>query len=349
MGFLKLVTNRIGLEWKKAFNHNADETEREISRLDQKDKYLEARFSNTVLKAGGNSPNEVIDSRVNWRGDTFLTLQDRLIAGEELSDQERQELAIKIKQQTEELRQLQQAVAEIHGDGGTVDIYVSTNGSDTTGNGTEEKPFQTIQTAINSLALVGSRAITIWVDDGVYLEDVYIRSLSTNTLTIRSIQNIDTMTPATSDLPVKVRSIGFYYCSGYFQVAGIQFVDQANTPSFSASRYALLCEQGGYLAVNTCKFADNTLSMINHRSTYVGGISKMNTYGCHFVNQNCLGYSVLMAEMRAGGSNSGQGNNIGFISDSATVRDGTNAQIGATTRRQVAGQGLIIVGGQILT
>ncbi len=64
----------------------------------------------------------------------------------------------------------------------------------------------------------------------------------------------------TSDLPVKVRSIAFMYCTGYYQVRGIEFVDQANAPVFGGRKYSIAAEQGSYVAVNHCSFKKNKKS-----------------------------------------------------------------------------------------
>ncbi|TBV24766.1 hypothetical protein E0E55_14405, partial [Enterococcus faecium] len=105
----------------------------------------------------------------------------------------------------------------------TLDLYVAKTGSDQSGDGTEKNPFLTIQAAVNQIPLLTSSRVTIWIGDGVYLEDVAIRNLKAVSITLRSRQSV---TDVTSDLSVKVRSISFISSLGYQQVNGIEFVDQ---------------------------------------------------------------------------------------------------------------------------
>ncbi|HGV8438819.1 TPA: hypothetical protein I0I20_RS14440, partial [Enterococcus faecium] len=71
----------------------------------------------------------------------------------------------------------------------------------------EESPFASIQAAINTIPLITMAPITIFAEDGTFLEDIVIKGLSYQSLTIRPINDISSIDPLTSDLPVKVRSI----------------------------------------------------------------------------------------------------------------------------------------------
>ncbi len=53
-------------------------------------------------------------------------------------------------------------------------IYVSPAGNNLTGDGTSEKPFQTITKAINTLSRVIDHTITIQLADGIYVENIII-------------------------------------------------------------------------------------------------------------------------------------------------------------------------------
>ena len=74
MGLLKLISNRISTEWKETFNKNVDILNRIIRGQNQKIDTTNKRIDNLVLKSGGESPNEVTDSRVNNKGETFDTV-----------------------------------------------------------------------------------------------------------------------------------------------------------------------------------------------------------------------------------------------------------------------------------
>ncbi|MEQ7227972.1 hypothetical protein ABQD95_16305, partial [Enterococcus avium] len=78
MGLLKLISNRISTEWKESFNKNVDILNRIIRGQTTKIDTTNKRIDNLVLKSGGDSPNEVVDARVNNKGEAFETLESRL-------------------------------------------------------------------------------------------------------------------------------------------------------------------------------------------------------------------------------------------------------------------------------
>lgn len=350
MELLKLIKNRISSEWKKTFNDNVDILNRITRNQDQKIDVTNKRIDNLVLHSGGESPNEVVDARVNNQGETFDTLEARLLAAENKHDEDVNQLEVIQNNQTLQLEQLNQAIGKLMGTyGATLDLYVSSSrGDDKNGDGTEEKPFKTIQMAVNVMPLISSSQITIWVDDGVYLEDVVLKSINALRIDIRAIQNLGVLDQSQNDMPVKVRSIGFFNCTGYFQIAGVQAVDQANAPIFEGYKYSFSCEQSGYLALNQVRCVENTKSISNHVTSYVGGTSKCHIYKSHFSNQNQINVSRLMSETRAAGDVTGTGNNVGFEANSGTVRDGTTSSLVATTKQKVSGQGLYISKGTVL-
>lgn len=349
MDLIKLIRNRISTEWKQTFNKNVDILTGYSKQQEQKIDATNKRIDNLVLKSGGDSPNEVVDARVNNAGKTFGSLQERLTAAEDKHDNDTTQISEIQTDQQKQLEQLNNAIGRIMGTyGARMDFYVSaSNGDDKNGDGTQENPFKTIQMAVNMLPLISTAAITIWIEDGVYLEDVVLRSISANTITIRPINNISNLDPSNSDCPVKVRSIGFFYCSGYFQISGVQIVDTPNAAEHTGFKYSLLIEQGGYLAINKCKCIENTKSMTTS-ALYAGGNSKMSVYGkTTLINQNIAFHAKAMADMYFG-EITGSGNNIGVRSDAATVR-GNPASTFATTLTSIVSGGLIVTKGQVLS
>ncbi|MDQ8327293.1 hypothetical protein Q3D15_00655 [Enterococcus faecium] len=347
MGLVKLISNNIALKWKETFNKNVDYLNSLEKKLSDQDKSTNSRIDNIVLHSGGDSPNEVVDARVNNKGEIFETLQARLKAHEDQSDEEISQISNDASNQKEELDQLNSSVQQIIGGyNEPIDIYVSKNGSDQTGDGTEEKPYATIQTAVNTIPLITNAPITIWIDDGAYLEDVVINGLSYRSLMIKPINDISSINPLTSDLPVRVRSLATTTCVGYTQISGIQIVDAVNAPiDPSGNRYGIMNEQSGYMAINKCKFSENTKSL-GYNAIYIGGVSKLNMYGnTTFINQDVALRVRLMSEALAGLN--GSGNNIGIKCEDATVR-GTASTAFATTPTSISGNGLIISKGQVL-
>lgn len=343
MGLLKLISNRISTEWKEKFNKNIDYLNDLEKKLSDQDKSTNSRIDNLVLHSGGESPNEVVDARVNNKGEIFDTLHGRLLEHENLSEEQISELNTNMDSQKEQVRQLNKSVQQIIGGySEPINMYVSKNGSDISGDGSEEKPFLTIQTAVNNIPLITIGSITVWIDSGVYLEDVMIRNLNFTSFLIRPIDNFDTIDPSKSDLPVKVRSICFTACKGYCQVAGMQIVDTAN-----GADYGIRNEQSGYMAINRCKFAENTKTLARYNAVYVGGTSKINMYGdTTLINQKVAIYAVLMGEIIV--SAFGSGNDIGILCENGTAR-GTVLPSFATTPTKTIGNGLIITKGTVLS
>ena len=343
MGFFKLVTNRIGLEWKKAFNHNVDETEREISRLDRKDKYLEARFSNTVLQAGGDDINEVVDARVNHKGDTFLTLQDRLVAGEELSDQERLALADQMNDLREGQEQILSIIQMLYGGGGPIELYVRTDGNDTTGDGSEERPFRTIQTAVNSLPLISTSNVRIWVEPAAYLEDVVVRGITAPRIEIMGTNNAS-VDATTGDTGVYVRSVTYRDCQAFCQVAGLQQTDPANVGAAGFITF----ERCAYGDVSNCRVITDTRGFsyeyyaVNFHST-PGEVSRS-----HISRQRIVLLATFSALARLSANVTGINNErVSYARASIIFRAVDDGRLTGTQQTTTAIGGQIFTGGTI--
>ena len=346
MGLLKLISNRISTEWKEKFNKNIDYLNDLEKKLSDQDKSTNSRIDNLVLHSGGDSPNEVVDARVNREGATFETLQGRLLATETKQESEIAALTDRQNATAEQVDQLNTSVETIvGGSNNNFDIYVSaTNGSDQVGDGTEEKPFATIQTAVNQIPLICTQVVTIWIDNGVYLEDVVVKNINASQIHIRPKDNVDDNGYTTgADRSVKVRRISFSYCSGYFRIYGLQGVDQANTSS------TFYIENSGYLAVACVTCKEDTKSIKDHVAVRANA-AKCHIYNSYFENQNTVIHSALLADVLASSLNNGKNNNIGMVANNATMRDGMSKTMAfATTRHQIVNSGLIIAKGQVLS
>lgn len=94
-------------------------------------------------------------------------------------------------------------------------IYVSTTGSDTTGDGTSGNPFKTIQHTIDVLPKdLGGYFATINVASGIYPEDIKITGFSNGALFLYSATK-DTYTDT-----CKVNSVDIKYCTAYVLMNG---------------------------------------------------------------------------------------------------------------------------------
>lgn len=345
MGLLKLIKNRISTEWKETFNTNVDILNRNARDQNQKLDTTNTRIDNLVLHSGGESPNEVVDARVNNKAIQFATLAARLLDTENTHDSDVEQLSLTQADQQKQLEQLNNSIGIILGTyNASVSIYVSkARGNDQTGDGTEEKPFKTIQMAANIIPLISTGTVTIFIDAESYLEDVVFASINGTKIYIRPIQSFSSINPLNSDLPVKIRSLSFNYCTGYTQVSGIQFVDTANTPL----KRSLSHVNSGYLAINNCKFAENTKSL-DFNALYVSDGSKAHIYGnTLFKDQAVAVASDFMAEITVSVIQ-GSGNTLGALAKMSTIR-ATLPSVFATTQTSATNNGLIITKGTVLS
>ncbi len=348
MRLLKLTTNLITGKWKETFNQNVDYLNKLETTLRERDDQLNTRIDNLVLHSGGESPNEVVDGRVDYKGQAYNVLQDRLLASEQLFRKEIDEVQNQQQNTQSQVGQLNDSIEQIiGGSAAQINIYVSADkGDDQTGDGSEEKPFATIQMAFNQVALITIPSVTIWIDSGVYLEDPVLRNVSVTSLYVRCRENVDNIDASKSDLPVKVRSVGFFFVRGYIQVTGLQFIDTANGPDFSGSTYQLIAEQSGYMAVNKCKFANDNRNS-SSMAIYAGGTTQCHIYGnTYFYRQNIAIWAKLMATILIS-SISGSQNTTGARCDDGVIRREPPAGF-ADIQTKVTSCGLYITKGTTL-
>ncbi|MDT2428439.1 hypothetical protein P7D86_16515 [Enterococcus avium] len=346
MDLRELEKNNLSEEWKATFNDNVKVllgwNQRYVLTIDA----VNSRIDNLVLNSGGDSPNEVVDARVAARGTTYPTLYARLLALDNLVDSNYTEVKTRQDKQQGQLDQLNESIGILMGAyGETLDLYVSKNGNNQTGDGTEESPFLTIQAAVNQIPLLTSSRVTIWISDGVYLEDVVVRNLKAISITIRNRQSV---ADTTSELGVKVRSISFISSLGYQQINGIEFVDQSNISGEAnvggQVRCAIYSEQSSFLAVWNCRFGENTYGKGN-RCLFAIGASKIGTSNNFYQNQNCIAEARNLAEINIDPSDQGTGNDYGVIADNAAARiKVSGSKVKASRIADVRNQGNIVTG-----
>lgn len=338
MGLTKLIKNRISSEWKKVFNDNVDYLNGLETKVNQKDQATNSRIDNLVLQSGGDSPNEVVDARTNGSGEKYATLRARLNAGEQLTEQELVEVNRLITGQSEQIGQLEKTIQELYGgNGGVIDIYVSADqGNDTTADGTESKPFKTIQAAINSLPLLSTTKFYIYVEPGVYLEDVVINNITSALLEIVATNNSIT-DAATGDTGVYVRSMAFNDCKMYCAVRGFTQTDVANSDKFI---YFLGASYG---AVDNCRAAQNSKDIYFYRAYNWERCVAGAIYRSYAANQYVAVSAMFCSAMRINPTLSGDGNNIVVRSEGSIVFKASSASISGTTAESKS------YGGQVFT
>lgn len=164
-----------------------------------------------------------------------------------------------------------------------VTYYVATNGSDVTGNGTQEKPFKTIQYTVNKIPKdLNGNVVTINIADGNYDEVVKIFGLHGGALNIKSLSNPDTLNNL-----CKVKKISVVYCEAMIQFYGI-YLTQTNDIAFNS----VACS---YIYITACQAIESALNSYGFEFIY----AKVRMRGCKSLNHSACAtayYSSLSSE-----------------------------------------------------
>lgn len=144
-------------------------------------------------------------------------------------------------------------------------IYVTTSGSDFSGDGTETKPFKTIQNAINSIPKdLGNQEITINVGSGTYSEEVMISGfyggmlrLAVGSITISSLTIYDSFVVVSGD-SLTIAASGKTY--GIHCHRGANVILQINTTITGSTNgiynvYGSRLSARNAVTINSCTYA----------------------------------------------------------------------------------------------
>lgn len=329
MGLSKLIKNRISKEWKDVFNSNVDYLERLKKENQTSHKATNKRIDNLVLSSGGESPNEVTDARTDVSGTIHDTLKARIDEGESLTIEEIKDLNETLDKQKEEIGQLNDVIQELYSDeGSNVNLYVHAGrGNDTTADGTEEKPFKTIQAAVDAIPFLAPSRFYIHVEPDVYMEDVHVRDNNVTAIEIVATNN-DANDATESDTGTFIRSIFFENVQAYCRLRGITLTDPENGPG-----YFVYFDRCNYGAVDNCRAAVNTRNLNTngflwgHFKTVAYSSTSGNVYSSLFRNQDRV-FSVMFTSLvRVEEDNYGANNFVLFAPEGGVIFIGNNMKI----------------------
>lgn len=310
MAFKKWVRNNFGAEAKEVFNSNIDETEKQFGIVKGLIHAANQRISNIVLKSGGDSPNEVVDARTGYDGEQHTILKERL-------DAEYQKQENRISATEEDISGLQSEQQEMEkrlnslygGSGESVSIFVSSSiGNNTSGDGTAEKPYKTIQRAINDIPLTSTSEYIVEVEPGSYFEDVVVTNRTCPRLIVRGT-NYATVNSHNGETGVFVRSIYMADCSGYCSAIGITQTDAINTgiTSSTGTKVGIMFTRCGYAVVNNCRNTQDTKNL-GYAAVYYDACTGR-IYGSKFSNQAIVLFANFMSHVEYENTNVGEANN----------------------------------------
>jgi|GEM_PF-2802474 len=342
----KWVNNKVDALFKQVFNDNVDKINSMFESLEQKTKQINNRIDNIILTSGGTSPTEITDARVGARGTSHPTLKTRLD-----HEYHEHEQGIRANQQAisdnqVQTHQLQERLDLLYGQDDVSDIFVSeSRGNDTTGDGTSERPFRTIQRAVNSIPDVSPTKFWIWCESGRYLEDVKVTNITCSEIHIASL-NYAVLDPRDGDTDVFIRSINFLDCRAYCRPLGITFVDTGNldNPTSSlgtaGSHAHVRADRCGYTAVTNCRFATANTGLDVSSINITAGIGRV--IACQFSNQRRACVVDFVSTVEFFNSNRGS-NNTQVLVSSRSIVFANGLQVTGTTSTTAQNGGQIFI------
>jgi len=207
---------------------------------------------------------------------------------------------------------------------GDITIYVSTTGSDITGDGTQVNPFKTIQHAIDILPKdLGGYAVIINVADGTYNEDIRILGFHSGEIYIR------TSMPGALNQNTKINTAYVKNCDAFVSVEGLQLLG-----IHDMTIVGIFCRHVRFQAL-TLATTPATGVGIFVAETGLARIYNCNINGRNFAIRfnNSTGYISTC---------SGTSNNIGMYASSASIIYVVGATVTATTPRAQENGGMFI-------
>lgn len=216
--------------------------------------------------------------------------------------------------------------------GSTQKIYVSeSRGDNSLADGSENRPYRTIQAAIDSLPLVSSTSFYIYVEPGVYLEDIYAEGIISARLEILSTKN-ETENAQEENTSVFLRGAKFVDCKTYTGIRGFTQTEPQN----SAYSSFLLFDRVTYGAMDNCRVSINTKSFEDY-SGVICTTSNGSFYNSLISNQKTAVKATYTGHVRASTTLIGTGNDTVYHSDASIIYRGEENVTGTVAEIKAMG------------
>jgi len=192
-------------------------------------------------------------------------------------------------------------------------IYVATTGSDTSGDGTNNNPFATIQHAINIIPKdLGGYAAIINVADGTYNEDIRILGFYGGEIYVR------TSTPNTLSQNTKINTIYVKNCNALVSVSGFQLLGTNDMTVIG-----IFCSHIYFEALTLATTPATGIGI------FIAETSLARVYGCNILGRN---YAVRFNNSKGYVNNcTGSSNTYGIFASSSSIIQVVGTTPGATT------------------
>lgn len=276
-------------------------------RLTSTDKRLNARIDNLV--APNNKPsddNEIRDARTDYDGKLHGSLKARLDSDRKRTVDSFNETNDNLSQTNMKITEVDNKLTRLYDDkNNTKVIYVSQErGNDSTGDGTQEKPFKSVQRGVDAIPVISSSSYYIRVEKGTYREDVVVQNINANTINIEAY-NASNAEPEKGSLAVSVRYIKFSDCAGYCSVRGIEFIDFKNVPQDFVNTHVVFIRIK-YGVVAKCRFTELSKNNGLHAIYYNASVGRV--YDSHFSNQEAVIHANFLSTVNFSEENTGSNN-----------------------------------------
>lgn len=334
----KWTNNRLDRAFKDWVNSVRDYLIDVSDRLTSTDKRLNARIDNLV--APNNKPsddNEIRDARTDYDGELHGSLKARLDSDRKYTVDSFNETNDNLEQANNKITEVDNKLTRLYDNknNATV-IYVSQErGNDSTGDGTQEKPYKSIQRGVDAIPVISSSSYYIRVEKGTYREDVVVQNINANTINIEAY-NAGSAEPEKGSLAVSVRHIMFSDCAGYCSVRGIEFIDFKNVPQGSVNAHVAFVRIK-YGVVAQCRFVESSKNNEMCAIHYNASVGRV--YDSHFSNQESVIHANFLSTVDFPRENSGSNNKrVLYVGRSIVYRKNTEVKADEDDHVYAAGQ-----------
>lgn len=277
-------------------------------------KRLNKRVSNLVISSCENNDNEVKDARTDIDGTMHESLYDHIIWSTADARSKNDEQDNQIKEVNNDLEILNNTMKILFDkETESTNIYVSKErGSDENGDGTEEKPFYTVQKAIDTIPIISVSSYFVILDKGSYKEDIIISNKIATSIEIKSYNNEIVNALENENTGVFIRSATAKNTTAYVAFRGLSIIDTANSPG-----YAIYADRVKYVTVNNMSIKENTKNKANYVAISMSA-SNGNILGNLISNQKSVLTATFTSSFIFNSQNIGE-NNESVLTSSRSI------------------------------
>ena len=332
----KWIENKTNAKFKLMINDNFDKITQFFNYFAKRDSATNARIDNLVVNTSKDRSNEVVDACVAYDGTVHTSLKARIDYEINSVNDSLTTYGSRLDSYESRLNQFNELLTKLYNQAiEPIDIYVSQEiGDDSNGDGTEVKPFKTIQKAVDSLPIISVSSFMIIVDKGSYREDVVVRGKIASSIEIVAYNNANT-NALTGETGVFLRSLRGLDVNAYFTLRGFTMID-----TVKANGRSIEFGKTKYFAIDNCRFSETTKSVDGFMalacSTSNGSVTR-----CLFNNQALAFEARYTSVVAFNNSNSGNGNNIVLRANRGIILSSKTKTVNGTTYSIVEGGGLI--------